>query len=275
VGNPIVRIAGADVTSFSTGTIDQAGNGYLLLPNFGAKSRSRSKWIDTGFAFLGSLGTVAYPWTFTGPNNSTNAAEYPLDASGFVRLGGSGAVFLPPAIPGTTATIPTASVTANGATIPGSIAENPATLVRYGFNPNTGQGANPQVFTIVSAVFDGTNTLVQTDPAEGAMTTVLGGGGSTTVEVRPRFFRVGTGSAADQIPAGQSVRILFEGAEQVTPAVVGLVGPTPDLSALAAPAGSPQKRFLRFTVDFDLGASGLSITTPRPEVRFLKLPIRF
>ncbi|HKB16802.1 MAG TPA: hypothetical protein VKF62_12105, partial [Planctomycetota bacterium] len=279
-GNPVVRVGGVDVTALATTTIDQAGNGPVLLPNFGPRSRSRSTWIDTGFPALGSLGSVTFPWAASPPNGTSNPA-YPLTnlptipsdlGLGSVRVDASGHVFLPPAIPGTTRTISVASVTANSVSIPGAIVPNPATLPRYALNPNTGQG---QVFTIASAAFDGTSTLIQTDPADGAMTAVLPPGGTTTVEVRPRFFRIFSSGTPDFIPPGQTVRILFEGAAQVSPQVVGLVGPTPDLSDLEVPPGLPQKRFLRFTVDFDLGSAGLSTATPRPEVRFLKIPIRF
>ncbi|MGH7149325.1 MAG: hypothetical protein ACREIU_01440, partial [Planctomycetota bacterium] len=278
--NPVVRVGGADVTSLATTTIDQAGNGHVLLPNFGPRSRSRSTWIDTGFAALGDLGAVTFPWAFSDSNGTTNPA-YPLTnlptippalGLGAVKADASGNVFLPPAIPGTTRTIPTANVSANSVAIPGAIVANPATLLRYALNPNAGQS---QVFTIASAAFDGTNTLLQTEPADGAMTAVLPPGGATTVEVRPRFFRVFASGTPDFIPPGQNVRILFEGAEQVSPQVVGLVGPSPDLSALEVAPGLPQKRFLRFTVDFDLGTAGLSTATPRPELRFLKVPIRF
>ncbi len=278
--NPVVRVAGADVTSLATTTIDQAGNGHLLLPNFGPRSRSRSTWIDTGFTALGALGTVTFPWAFSDANDTTNPA-YPLTnlpttppglGLGVVKADASGTVFLPPAIPGTTRTIPAANVTANSVAIPGAIASNPATLLRYAFNPNAEQG---QVFTIAGAAFDGANTLIQTEPGDGAMTDALPAGGTTTVEVRPRFFRVFSSGTPDFIPPGQTVRILFEGAEQVSPQVVGLVGPTSDLSDLEVPPGLPQKRFLRFTIDFDLGSTGLSTATPRPELRFLKIPIRF
>jgi hypothetical protein len=266
-GNPVISLAGSDVTSFSTPTVDQAGNGYILLPNFGAKSRARSIWIDTGFAHLGGLGTVTYPWVFSGTNNSSNS-NYPLDTTGVVRTDAAGAVFLPPAIPGTTVAVPVGNVAANAVTIPGSIVQNPATLLRYVLNPNTAQGGAPQLFTIVSAAFDGTDMVIQTDPADGPMTAVLPAGGTTTVAVRPRLFRIFTQGVADSILSGQSVAIRFQGAD--SPSVPAtLTSFTPDLDALNG------KRFFRFEVDFDLGASGLSTTTPRPEIRFLKIPLRF
>ncbi len=279
-GIPVVRVGAQDVTSLATTTIDQSGNGHVLLPNFGPRSRSRSTWIDTGFPALGALGIVTFPWTPSEPNDTTNPA-YPLTnlatippglGLGVVKTDESGTVFLPPASPGTSRTIPSENVTAHSASIPGALVPNPATLARYALNPNAGQGA---VFTIASAAFDGTNTVIQTEPADGGMTDVLPVGGTTTIEVRPRFFRVFSSGTPDFIPPGQTVRILFEGAEQISPAVVGLVGPTPDLGDLGVPPGLPQKRFLRFTVDFDLGSAGLSTATPRPEVRFLKVPIRF
>ncbi|MGH7149050.1 MAG: hypothetical protein ACREIU_00050, partial [Planctomycetota bacterium] len=272
LGNPIVRIGTADLTSFSTPTIDQAGNGWVLLPNFGPKSRSRSAWIDAGFVSMGSLGTVLYPWAFDGANNTENP-DYPLvgtlpafpGLAGIVKTDPSGKVFLPPHLVGTNQTIPLANVTANSATIPASLVSNPATLVRYAFNPNTLQD---QLFTIVSATYDGTNTVIQTDPAEGSMMAVLPGAGKTTVRVHPRFFRVFTQGAADTIPTNQAVAIRFQGAVDPSNALT-YTALSPDLEDIAG------KRFFRFVVDFDLGSSGVSISTPRPEIRFFKLPIQF
>ncbi|HKB14708.1 MAG TPA: hypothetical protein VKF62_01510, partial [Planctomycetota bacterium] len=271
-GNPIVRLGSSDVTSFSTPTIDQAGNGWILLPNFGPKSRSRSNWIDAGFVSMGSLGTVNYPWAFAGANNTTNP-DYPLlgsvpafpNLAGVVRTDAAGKVVLLPAIPGTTQTIPIADVTANSATISGPLVPNPATLVRYAFNPNTAQS---QLFTIVSATYDGKDTLIQTDPGDGSMLPALPGAGTTTVRIHPRFFRVFTQGAADTIPASQAVAIQFQGATD--PANSGTYTTlSPNLDSIAG------KRYFRFVVDFDLGASGVSISTPRPELRFFKLPIQF
>ncbi len=278
VGNPIVRLGtppGTDVTSFSTPTIDQHNNAWVLLPNFGPKSRARSAWIDAGAVSMGSLGTVLYPWVSSPPNNTTNL-DYPLVSSvpqfpglaGVVKTDPAGKVFLPPFLPGTDQTIPLANVTQFSATIPVELASNPATLVRYAFNPNTAQTSPPQLFTIVSATYDGTNTVIQTDPGDGSMMAVLPAAGSTTVRVHPRYFRVFTQGTADTILPGQAVAIQFQGAtDPLSSATYTTLSPNLD--------GIAGKRYFRFVVDFDLGASGISLSTPRPEIRFLKLPIQF
>jgi hypothetical protein len=259
---------------------------HILIPTFGPQSRARSKWIDTGFAFLGplsSLGGPFYPWVVippscplpcpSVPNNSMNT-DYPLGPTGLVRTDPSGKVITLPVL--ASGSVSSNDIGANVATIPGSIVPNPDTLHGDAFNPNTTQPSPVQTFTIVSASYDpaADETTIVTDPSEGPMDAVVGGG-STNWEVRPRFFRVHNGSALDTIPSTTAVRIQFEGADALDPMTgdpIGLVGPTPNLDQLAG------KRLVRFTVEFDINAGGgvmLSSSTPRPRIPFFKIPLRF
>ncbi|HET6205123.1 MAG TPA: Ig-like domain-containing protein [Planctomycetota bacterium] len=266
-GNPVISLAGSDVTAFSTPTIDQAGNGYVLLPSFPTRSRARSRWVDTGYATLGGMGGPLYEWLAVGPSASSNP-DYPLDADGRVRTGPAGEVPLLPPIPSSMVTIPVGSLLDHGAVLPGAIVANPAALVNDAFNPNAAQ---PQVFTIVSAAFDGTNTVLSTSPEEGSLLGVLGPGPTTEVRIHPRPFRIVTGATPDVLTAGASARLRFEGADSIAP-VAGGISPIADLAALAG------KRFFRFTVDFDLNEPGnapLVPGAPRPAVRYLKIPFRF
>ncbi|MCI0586644.1 MAG: hypothetical protein L0323_07375 [Planctomycetes bacterium] len=263
---PVVSIAGFNVSSFSTPTIDQAGNGHVLLPLFTPLSRARSRWIDTGLATLGALLGPLFEWAPTSGNPSDPA--YPLDPDGAVRADAAGNILLPPPLPSSVVTIPVSDVFPNAAVVPGVIAGNPAALLRDSFNPNAAQGT---LFTIVGATSDGSTTILQTDPAEGSMTAVLGPGPTTAVRIHPRYFRVGTGGLSDAIPPTLKVRLRFEGADALDP-VAGLTALGPSLEGLAG------KRFVRFTFDFDMNASGIGGPPPgaaRPAVRHVKLPFRF
>ena len=263
---PVVSIAGANVTAFSTPTIDQAGNGHVLLPLFTPLSRARSRWIDTGLATLGALAGPLYEWAPTSGNASDPG--YPLDPDGAVRTDAAGNLLLPAPLLSSVVTIPVSNVFPNAAIVPGVIAGNPAALLRDSFNPNAAQGT---LFTIVGASTDGANTILQTDPAEGSMTAVLGPGPTTSVRIHPRYFRVGTGGLPDAIPPALKVRLRFEGADALDP-VAGLTALSPSLEGLAG------KRFVRFTFDFDMNASGIGGPPPgaaRPAVRHVKLPFRF
>ncbi|HKB16692.1 MAG TPA: hypothetical protein VKF62_11545, partial [Planctomycetota bacterium] len=189
-------------------------------------------------------------------------------SDGAVRTDPGGNVLLPPPLPSSVLTIPASDVFPNAAIVPGALVPNPASLLRDSFNPNAAQG---NLFTIVGVFLDGASTILQTDPEEGSMTAVLGPGPTTAVRIHPRYLRVGTGGVSDAIPPTQKVRLRFEGADALSP-LAGLTPLSPGLDGLAG------KRFVRFTLDFDLNVSGIGGPppgVPLPAVRHLKLPFRF
>jgi hypothetical protein len=277
-----VLLNGLPVTSLGTPTLDTPAQ--ILLPVFGLRSRGRSDWVDTGFANLGSAMGPFFEWVVTStlmpndpanPNNTTNpnVPGYPLDAMGNVKASG-GFVLPGPTIP--LGLVPNGAIQANQATIPLSVIEaagfpGPAAFVGYELVPNTNP-TTPPSFTIVSAVVTGPpgaeDVVLQTDPADGSMTPVPLP--STPVAIQPRYFLVRTSGVDGALPSGAVVQIQFEGADAISPTVVGSTGFTSDLDDLDG------KQFVRFQVEFDLtGLGPASNSVPRPELKFFKIPIRF
>ncbi|MGH7150438.1 MAG: hypothetical protein ACREIU_07065, partial [Planctomycetota bacterium] len=288
IHTPTVNATGAStvvsgaltVTALPTNTADVLpAAGHLLLPAFSRVSRARTRWINTGATALGNAGGPFYEWVVSSspgsvPNNPTNA-EYPLDASGFVKTA-AGVVVSPTPLP--VVSVPIGSVAAQSITIPlaavvGAGFLNPAAMVGFELNPNSGQTL--QTFTIVSGTASGSNAVFSTDPADGPMTLVLPVAATTPVAIGPRFFRVRTNGVEDSLPAGATIKILFQGADSLSPTgvPVGATALTPSLSDLTTPTPKP---FIRVQVEFDLtGLGAPSSALPRPEIEFLKLPIRF
>ncbi|HET6202086.1 MAG TPA: Ig-like domain-containing protein [Planctomycetota bacterium] len=277
-GQPTVISGATPVTSLPTNTADILPAAvHLILPAFSRISRARTRWINTGFTTLGNAGGPFYEWVVSSPpgsvpNDPTNG-DYPLlDATGAVRAS-AGSVVNPPAI--SVGDVPIGSVGLQSITIPLAALSaagflNPAAMRGFELNPNTGQAA--QTFTIVSGTTSGTNAVFSTDPADGAMTGVLPVAATTPVAIAPRFFLVRTAGVENALPTGATVRVLFEGATSVssTGVVSGSTGLTASLSALLG------KPFFRAQVEFDLtGLGAASSTLARPELEFLKLPIRF
>ncbi|HKB16602.1 MAG TPA: hypothetical protein VKF62_11085, partial [Planctomycetota bacterium] len=140
----------------------------------------------------------------------------------------------------------------------------------FELNPNSGQTVS--TFTIVSGTTSGSSAVFTTDAADGAMTSVLPVAATTPVVIGPRFFRIRTNGVEDALPVGATVKFQFEGATNVSPAGV-VTGSTGFQTGLSALNGKP---FIRVQVEFDLtGLGAPSSSLPRPEIEFLKLPIRF
>ncbi len=253
---------------------------HILLPAFSRISRARTRWINTGQTPLGNAGGPFYEWVVpppgtpigdpSEPNNASNP-DYPLDApSGLVRTV-AGVVSQP--APQPVGTVPIGSVADQTITIPLAALTaanflNPAAMVGFELNPNSGQA---QTFTIVSGTTSGSNAVFTTDPADGSMIAVAVAP-TTPVAIGPRFFRVRTNGVEDSLPVGATVKILFEGATNVSPTgvVTGSTGFQANLDLLNG------KPFIRAQVEFDLtGLGAPSSSLPRPEIEFIKLPIRF
>ncbi len=269
------------VTALPTNTADVLPPvNHILLPAFSRVSRARTRWINTGQTALGNAGGPFYEWVVppaptqigTVPNNITNP-EYPLEnASGLVRTV-AGSVVNPPFHP--VGDVPIGSVAAQSITIPlASLTAanflNPAAMVGFKLVPNSGQPLGE--FTIVSGTTSGSNAVFSTDPADGSMVDVLPFAATTPVAIGPRFFRIRTNGLEDSLPVGATIKIQFEGATNVSPTgvVTGSTGFQANLDLLNG------KPFIRVQFEFDLtGLGAPSSSLPRPEIEFIKLPIRF
>ena len=279
-GSSTVVSGAALVTTLPTSTADILPPvNHILLPAFSRISRARTRWINTGQTPLGNAGGPFYEWVVPPPgtpigtvlNNSTNG-EYPLTNTGLVKTV-AGVVDQPAS--NLVGDVPIGSVTAQSITIPLAALTaanflNPAAMVGFELNPNSGQAL--QTFTIVSGTTSGSNAVFTTDPADGSMTNVLPVAATTPVEIGPRFFRIRTGGVEDSLPVGATIRFQFEGATNVSPTGV-VTGSTGFQSELNLLNGKP---FIRVQVEFDLtGLGAPSSSLPQPEIEFLKLPIRF
>ena len=101
---------------------------------------------------------------------------------------------------------------------------------------------------------------------------------TTPVSIQPVYFLVRTGGVENSLPSGATIRILFEGADNVSATGVvtggtgGFANPAvgSDLSVIMG------KKFFRAEWMFDLSGLGTpNSLLPRPEIEFFKLPIRF
>ena len=282
-GSPTVASGASLVTILPTNTADILPPvNHILLPAFSRISRARTRWINTGQTPLGNAAGPFYEWVVpqagtpigTVANDITNP-EYPLEnPAGLVRTL-AGVVVSPPFHE--VGNVPVGSVTPQSLTIPLAALTaanflNPAAMVGFELDPNSGQPPPPQTFTIVSGTTAGSNAVFTTDPADGSMIGVLPVAATTPVAIGPRFFRIRTNGVEDSVPVGAAVRILFEGAFNVSPTGV-VTGSTGFQASLSALNGRP---FIRAQVEFDLtGLGAPSSSLPRPEIEFLKLPIRF
>ena len=140
------------------------------------------------------------------------------------------------------------------------------------FEPGN-EATNFKRFSIVSASYDpGTDRLIAV--TAGGLNTFNPPGG-VEVSLVPHFFRMVTNDVVDSYPPGTEVRVLFDatradaqGMPSENPATVH--GFTADISEL----NDESWDFFRFRVEFDLG-SGVSQSTPRPALQFLRVPFEY
>ena len=263
-----------------------------LLPIFGPRSRALSEWIPLGGATVDPGGLASLVDFAFGGTDTTTGLVQDLDANELVDdlasiLGGAGVDTDPsdgsdvvPYITADGRSLVVDATSLAGAGFNDVYLRNPALVRNFALVlSRTGDPNTNQRFVVEAASYD---------EATGEMTLTIGtlvpdlfsfpSGGGVDFSVLPRFFEVETSGTTDSLPSTASVTITFEGAEidangdPVTDTL--LVESTADANDLNV-AGVA---FFRFTVDFDINTdpmAQLSANSPRPGLRFLRVPIRF
>jgi len=263
---------------------------YCMLPFFSSSSQFQSTWVDTGLAYL--------HLDLNGSGQETNTYPDYAHASmlRFLGIDSNGDIEVDPA----TNTVQPLSAIATGASADASYAaagfavtisnaqshfaadllRHPNTLLGYDFHPDATLSNG---YEIVNVDFDfDLDTLIFTSKTtDGPLTFSVG----STWQVIPKFFRVDTAGTKDSLRgldpdgsggplvAGEArVRIEFQGADESSP---GSNEPgastdwTADLSDLKG------LRFLRYRVTFhiDEGGTGITLSSPRPSLDYIKIPL--
>ncbi len=261
-----------------------------LVPSFGARSISRSKWIgmgEGGFQF--GQANQAVVLQFGGTSAATGLVQ---TSSGMVST-------LPPILTGT--------LQSPAGGVPPFIATDGFTVV-VDATPLLPPSANaylldaPQLLQRYLVQLSKSPSLVDRfdvvaasfNPANNRLTLTVDGAGTPLApqfgpgdafELQPAFFRISTNGAADALPDEASVGVLF----QVTTADANGQPNDPsgnfpagttftsDVGQINANAGNPAFRFVRFQVEFDIDVqgNGLSPSSPIPSVDFLRIPFRY
>lgn len=244
-----------------------------LLPIFGSRSVSQSKWIPLGSANVASdsADPSALEFQFGG-----------LTAGGLIETTGSGSsaivAELPEILSGAVGSNSTPPFIADGRTIvfdAGSLApadefyrNSPGLMSRFRLKFSSGE-----TFDIASAAVEGDNLWLTIDSSGTPLDDIAVG---TIATVHPRFFAVVTNGVVDSLPGGTSVRIEFQAAPANSlgdPVEALAVGFTSDISVLNSSPSNPTFRFFRFRVTFDIG--DVTANPTLPSIDFLRLPYRF
>ncbi len=284
----------------------------ILLPTpFGALSRARSSWIDTGSsqrrplaqADNGARGIVVSGTTTVGPKFEFAGIQTVGSTPGYVsyeQLGQAGVRISYPIAVGAS---PLASIASNATflgkpayrlTLAGPVLGEADRYVQHEAELLNATGALLVGFRILSHT---ANELL-VDPGVDVLPT-----GATQLQVRAKFFKIVTNQAEGlgsvYVPTGgvptpiANVRIGFAFHQNPNPANI-LVGRFPSTSensfisnlndpaflAWVATNGAP--RYVQWDVLFDMAYKpglpvppSLSPATPRPELHFLRIPFRF
>ena len=149
------------------------------------------------------------------------------------------------------------------------------------FRVEMDDGVTSETFEVVSASPDevaGELRLTLGYPAGGNTLASFGVGASLSLV--PRFFGISTDGTMDSLPDGSRISIRFQ-AEPRTPFgrpdEANATAPTSNLAGLTNSPMNSDFQYLRFIVQFELGAAGTLIgpMTPIPSLEFLRIPIRF
>ncbi|MEM8711590.1 MAG: hypothetical protein AAGG01_11600 [Planctomycetota bacterium] len=190
-----------------------------LVPFFGSKSASFSRWIPLGLARLN-------------PDGSANPVEFAFegtDADGRVQRNGESAAELAPLLPYSVASIGSSGLSIQTSTatlnVPGSAladpnglyAENASLLREFAVRVrDSSTPAEEEEFAVVAAVYEAgaDEYRIALDPNGTRLGDVIADlnarPGDLEVEVVPFFFRLLTAGTQDLFPAGTDVRITFD-----------------------------------------------------------------
>lgn len=258
-----------------------------MLPIFGRNSQAISKWVALGGAAVNSNNSIDAPDPIHFDFEGTDVA-----GTGSIITTGSGAnasvAELPPVFTGTLAASPTMPfIAADSRTlvVPGSALtddiylRNPALLRRFVLRLTFGAPTDKEV---ASATYDATTDQLRLT-VSGSGLPLLGFLPGTAIQLRPRFFKVITEGAENNLPDSSDILIEFQA---TTPNAQN----DPDLSPGALSAwvkdislidpnsgGNPDYRFFRFRITFDISAQGapLTFSTPIPSLDFIRIRFRF
>lgn len=248
-----------------------------LLPIFARISQSQSKWIPLGaanvnptspardqveFLFAGTTNGLV---TTTGSGSTAQVADLPAILAGMLASA--------PATPFIAADQRT--VVFDAGLLGDDIYKRNAALVQR-FDLRLIQAGTAHDFEVGAASYDATlDQLRVTVTASGMPLAPFGPGDA--VELRPRFFRVSTDGTLESLPASSQVTLEFQATVEDAAAGPDAVQATPWVTDIAQLNQSPNYRFIRFRVSFDIGADNapLSPFTPVPSLEFFRIPFKF
>ena len=245
---------------------------FALLPFFSAKSQAQSVWVDTGAAEIRQPAAGTGPW----PDYFDNLLRFEgIGVDGEVEVDSETVKYLPSLLEGSweSASFGIQDLVVTGASTVF------AGLERFLRSPNLLNGfdilpakSNTHTsFEIVAAEYDAVTDILSlwSNPSDGALFAgVVSGEGWA---LRPKFFRFDTLGAKDHLPVSTAVFIEFQGTTDPSDLSATVPSPgdwTADLSVLKG------LRFFRWRITFDIDAAdtGVSLTSPRPQLDYLKLP---
>ncbi len=248
----------------------------VLIPVFATGSMLQSRWHDTGTALnRNPLGDVDGKFlSFVDAQLAMDGfitGNADLELNGRLNITGDTVDVLPPVASGTThLSVGSFSALMSSASLHFAanpqFLTNPKLLVGYDLLPSA-LGRPTESFEIVDASYDGNGLMTLTTAAsDGAMSPAPG----ATWYIRPKFVRLDTAAVKDSITTGGFFRAEFQGADGSTDGNNTITNPgswTTDLADLA------DRRFFRYRITLEMAESGsFSISNPRPQLRYLKIP---
>lgn len=257
---------------------------YVLALTFGSRSRARSVAIPLGGAAQ-NPGSQADPRFFFGGTFTT--AEDP-DKAGEVKTIGAAVENLPAILsggvlelnaPARTIVVDASALVSEDPNVPilDDIYLRNTRLLRE-FRVRLEEGPASQNLNVESAAYDADSRLLTLVLRADTGITVINPnftGIGLTYELVPRFFRVRTGNTFDTMPTGSSIAVRFQGLGTTTQGTPDVLDPvvdwTPNISGIND--ASSEIDFVRFEVEFNLGT--LDANAPRPQLRFLRVPLLF
>jgi len=275
---------------------------HVLLPNFGKTSRARSQWIPLG----GAVGTMPDDVTFLfdGTDPTTGLVERvqdmammdtnvvldltevvgpdPLSTAGFSRIDGENTF----SFDFVNAGAPMFAMADfiyrdNPVLMKNFVLElreiaTPLTLRRYNIESVVLDPADSDRFIVTTS----SSGLVFSEFV-GSMSSVVPDPADVEFRILPRFFRITTNGIQDSLPTSSSIKILFEGTGRDAfgnPDTASILVPqTFDITDLSDSGLLKPVEFFRFEVEFDIDAknAGLTATSARPVLDFLRMPFKF
>ena len=275
---------------------------HVLLPNFGKTSRARSQWIPLG----GAVGTLPNDVTFlfdgTDPTTGlvkrvqdmammdTNVVidlteivgPAPLSTAGFSRVDGENTFSFDFASAGAPMFAMADFIYRDNPVLMKNFVlelreiATPLTIRRYNIESVALDPADSNRFIVTTS----SSGLVFSEFV-GSVTSVLPDVADAEFRILPRFFRISTNGIKDSLPTSSSIKILFEGTGRDAfgnPDTTSILVPqTSDIADLSDAGLLKPIEFFRFEVEFDIDAKnvGLTATSARPVLDFLRMPFKF